>query len=105
MKVHPTSRPTSGLAAVLFAVAALLAPANAAKPPHIVIVYAEELGPGDLSCYNLKAAYQTPRIDRMVAEVSALPTRTVIDDLLALALQPVFRPADLSLDWGRRASL
>lgn len=68
MKVHPTSRPTPGLAAALFAVAALLAPANAAKPPHIVIVYADDLGQGDLSCYNPKAAYQTPRIDRMAAE-------------------------------------
>jgi arylsulfatase A-like enzyme len=68
MKVHPTSRPTPGLAAVLFAVAALLAPVSAAKPPHIVIVYADDLGQGDLSCYNPKAAYQTPRIDRMAAE-------------------------------------
>ena len=68
MKVHPTSRPTPRLAAVLFAVAALLAPASAAKPPHIVIVYADDLGQGDLSCYNPKAAYQTPRIDRMAAE-------------------------------------
>lgn len=68
MKAHPTSRPTPGLAAALFAVAALLAPANAAKPPHIVIVYADDLGQGDLSCYNPKAAYQTPRIDRMAAE-------------------------------------
>ena len=46
----------------------LLAPANAAKPPHIVIVYADDLGQGDISCYNPKAAYQTPRIDRMAAE-------------------------------------
>lgn len=33
-----------------------------------MIVYADDLGQGDLSCYNPKAAYQTPRIDRMAAE-------------------------------------
>jgi len=68
MKLHPSSRPAPSLAAVLLASAALLAPASAAKPPHIVIVYADDLGQGDLSCYNPKAAYQTPRIDRMAAE-------------------------------------
>jgi arylsulfatase A-like enzyme len=38
------------------------------KLPNIVIVYADDLGYGDLSCYNPKAAYRTPRIDRMAAE-------------------------------------
>lgn len=68
MKLHPPSRPASRLAAVLLAIVASLAPAGAAKPPHIVIVYADDLGQGDLSCYNPKSAYQTPRIDRMAAE-------------------------------------
>jgi len=40
----------------------------AAKLPNIVIVYADDLGYGDLSCYNPKAAYQTPRLDRMAKE-------------------------------------
>jgi hypothetical protein len=57
MKTHPTPpHLTSRLALLLFACAALLAPASAAKPPHIVIVYADDLGQGDLSCYNPKAA-------------------------------------------------
>ena len=38
------------------------------KPPNIIIIYADDLGYGDLSCYNPRAAYQTPRLDRMAAE-------------------------------------
>lgn len=59
---------TPHTAAVLLALAASLTPVSDAKPPHIVIVYADDLGQGDLSCYNPKAAYQTPRLDRMAAE-------------------------------------
>jgi arylsulfatase A len=36
--------------------------------PNIVIIYADDLGYGDLSCYNPKAAYQTKHIDRLAAE-------------------------------------
>ena len=36
--------------------------------PNIVIIYADDLGYGDLSCYNPKAAYKTPRLDRMAKE-------------------------------------
>lgn len=36
--------------------------------PNIIVIYADDLGYGDLSCYNPKAAYQTPRLDRMAAE-------------------------------------
>ena len=36
--------------------------------PNIVIVYADDLGYGDLSIYNPNAAYKTPRLDRMAAE-------------------------------------
>lgn len=40
----------------------------AADQPNIIIIYADDLGYGDLSCYNPKSAYQTPRLDRMAAE-------------------------------------
>ena len=36
--------------------------------PNIIIIYADDLGYGDLSCYNAKSACQTPRLDRMAAE-------------------------------------
>ena len=39
-----------------------------AKLPNIIIIYADDLGYGDLSSYNEKAAYQTPRLDQMAAE-------------------------------------
>ena len=39
-----------------------------AERPNIIIIYADDLGYGDLSCYNDKCAYQTPRLDQMAAE-------------------------------------
>jgi len=36
--------------------------------PNIIIVYADDLGYGDLSSYNDKAAYQTPNLDRLARE-------------------------------------
>lgn len=45
-----------------------LAPAIAQRLPNIVIIYADDLGYGDLSCYNPEAAYETPRLDQMAAE-------------------------------------
>ncbi|MFT5299573.1 MAG: arylsulfatase A [Mariniblastus sp.] len=36
--------------------------------PNIVVIYADDLGFGDLSCYNPQAAYSTPRLDRMATE-------------------------------------
>jgi arylsulfatase A-like enzyme len=45
-----------------------VASAAAAKLPNIVIIYADDLGFGDLSCYHPEAAYKTPRFDQMAAE-------------------------------------
>jgi arylsulfatase A len=45
-----------------------LTPCTAAELPNIVIVYTDDLGFGDLSIYNPKAAYKTPRIDQMARE-------------------------------------
>lgn len=39
-----------------------------AKLPNIIIVYADDLGYGDLSCYNDACGYKTPRLDQMAAE-------------------------------------
>lgn len=47
-----------------------LAPACmfAAEKPNIIIIYADDLGYGDLSCYNQECAYETPRLDQMAAD-------------------------------------
>ncbi|QDU89017.1 Arylsulfatase [Pirellulimonas nuda] len=44
------------------------APLTAQDLPNIVIIYADDLGYGDLSCYNPEAAYSTPRLDQMAKE-------------------------------------
>ena len=58
------ARALAGLAFSLGSVAS----AGAQELPNIVIIYADDLGYGDLSCYNPKAAYKTPRLDRMAKE-------------------------------------
>ena len=40
---------------------------SAAEKPNVVIIYADDLGWGDLSCYG-NQAYQTPNLDRMAKE-------------------------------------
>jgi arylsulfatase A-like enzyme len=44
------------------------APEEATRLPNIVVIYADDLGYGDLSCYHADAAYKTPRLDQMAAE-------------------------------------
>lgn len=41
---------------------------QAEEHPNIIVIYADDLGFGDLSCYNTKAPYKTPRLDKMAAE-------------------------------------
>lgn len=49
------------------AIAAMIAPARAKdQQPNVIVVLADDLGPGDLSCYGGKTP--TPQIDRMAHE-------------------------------------
>ncbi len=58
------------LALLSFFTSSLFAGAESKKSslPNIIIIYADDLGFGDLSCYNPKCAYKTPRLDKMAAE-------------------------------------
>lgn len=52
---------------ILIAVAFAAAPAFAAKP-NIVILYADDLGYGDLGCYNADSKIPTAHLDKLAAE-------------------------------------
>lgn len=39
-----------------------------ADTPNILIIYADDLGYGDLSCYNENSRYETPHLDQMAKE-------------------------------------
>ena len=52
----------------LMVLSALSMPLMAQDLPNIIVIYADDLGYGDLSCYNPRSAFQTPRLDQMAAE-------------------------------------
>lgn len=60
--------PTTAWIAALALATGFAAPGTSQELPNIIIIYADDLGYGDLSSYNPNAAYKTPRLDRMAAE-------------------------------------
>ena len=61
---------------LLVPLAALGADASRAKP-NIVFILADDLGYGDVGCYNAPSKIPTPNLDRLAAEgcASRMPTR------------------------------
>jgi arylsulfatase A-like enzyme len=49
----------------LFGAAAL---AQTSKPPNIIFILADDLGYGDLGCYNARSKIPTPNLDRLAAQ-------------------------------------
>jgi arylsulfatase A len=72
--VNRTVRPTliaSATALLLAPLAALHAadaPAQAATKPNILFILADDLGYGDVSCYNDESKVATPNLDRLAAQ-------------------------------------
>ncbi len=56
------------LALAVLASTAAQAAANPAAKPNLVVIFADDMGLGDLSCYNPRSAWRTPNLDRMARE-------------------------------------
>jgi arylsulfatase A len=54
-------------ASIIFSLAFALVHSFAADPPNIIVIMADDLGYGDVSCYGAKAV-QTPAIDQLARE-------------------------------------
>jgi arylsulfatase A-like enzyme len=68
---------------------------QAGRPPNIVIIYADDLGYGDLGCYGSQAI-KTPNLDRMAAEGLRLTS--------FYSIGPVCTPSRAGLMTGRYAA-
>ena len=60
--------PRSRLWFSLCALCALCGESASAAPPNVVVILADDLGYGDLGCYNPQSKIPTPNLDRLAAE-------------------------------------
>ncbi|HOX56059.1 MAG TPA: arylsulfatase [Verrucomicrobiota bacterium] len=62
--------PITKLLAGLLVLPLLIMPARGAssRPPNIVVILADDLGYGDVRCYNAQSKIPTPHLDRLAAE-------------------------------------
>lgn len=65
-KIVAEGSPMKQIAGIVLPALLFASPVNAAEPkPNIILIYADDLGYGDLGCYGAKT--QTPNIDRLAA--------------------------------------
>lgn len=57
---------------VLFAPVQNTVQAADPSPPNVILIFADDLGYGDVSCFNKERPFKTPNIDRMAAEGARL---------------------------------
>src|SRR2546429_4591993 len=57
----------SCLSIVIFALAGIGCAARNARPPNVVIIFVDDMGYGDLTCYGSKGP-PTPNIDRLAQQ-------------------------------------
>ncbi|PHX70586.1 MAG: arylsulfatase, partial [Opitutia bacterium] len=53
---------------IIIALCAALASASAAQKPNILLILADDLGYGDVGCYNDQSKVATPHLDRLARE-------------------------------------
>jgi len=68
MRTHRASSLLLGLVLVSAAVAERRVPDDSASHPNILLVLADDLGYGDVGCYNPESRVPTPNLDRLAAE-------------------------------------
>jgi uncharacterized sulfatase len=49
-----------------------LGPLSAAEKPNVILIFADDLGYGDVGCFNEACPFKTPHIDRMATEGARL---------------------------------
>ncbi len=61
-----------GLFVIVMSLVVTVSPAPAAPPPNVVLIFADDLGYGDVGCFDPDGPFQTPHLDRMAAEGARL---------------------------------
>lgn len=68
LKNRNTTLPMQSLKALMLLLSVVSTVRGADSPPNIVILYADDLGYGDLGCYNPKSNIPTPNLDKLASQ-------------------------------------